>query len=139
MDAQTIILHLKEMFDEQSMTERYEISKELFRCKMAEGASVNAHGLKLLGYIEYLGHLGFVMDHELRIDLLLQSLLDSYSQFVMNFHMNKYDTELINMLKTVEGTIKKQNGVVLMVEPSKAAKSKSKKKGKRRPRSPRKP
>ena len=31
MDAPTILLHLKELFEEQSRTERYEISKALFR------------------------------------------------------------------------------------------------------------
>ncbi len=37
MDAPTILLHLKELFEEQSRTERYEISKALFRCRMVEG------------------------------------------------------------------------------------------------------
>ena len=36
MDARTILHHLKERFDEQSRNERYEISKTLFRSKMAE-------------------------------------------------------------------------------------------------------
>ena len=45
MDAGTIIKHLKELFDEEKRTERYEISKSLFRCKMVEGSSVYDHGL----------------------------------------------------------------------------------------------
>ena len=39
MDAPTILLHLKELFEEQSKTKRYEISKALFRCRMVEGTS----------------------------------------------------------------------------------------------------
>eukprot|EP00257_Ricinus_communis_P016574 XP_015574782.1 uncharacterized protein LOC107261262 [Ricinus communis] len=39
MDAQTIILHLKGMFDEQLRIKRYETSKELFQCKMVEALS----------------------------------------------------------------------------------------------------
>src|SRR5262249_21720945 len=67
MDAPTILFHLKELFDEQSRNERYEISRALFRCKMAEGSSVAQHGLKMNGYIERLEALGFVMEHELSV------------------------------------------------------------------------
>jgi hypothetical protein len=34
MDAHIIIMHLKELFDEASRTERYGTSKEFFHCKM---------------------------------------------------------------------------------------------------------
>ena len=37
MDAPTILRHLQELFEEQSRTERYEIYKALFRCRMVEG------------------------------------------------------------------------------------------------------
>ena len=48
MDAPTILLHLKE-FEVQSRTERYEISKVLFRYRMIEGTSAMQHGLKMYG------------------------------------------------------------------------------------------
>ena len=40
------------------------------------------------------------MDHDLSVDLVLQSLPQSYSQFVLNFNMNKLEAslpELANM------------------------------------------
>ncbi|GAV64069.1 zf-CCHC domain-containing protein, partial [Cephalotus follicularis] len=49
--------------------------------------------------------LGFVMDHDLHVDLILTSLPKSFSQFLVNFHMNKIEvtlSELIAMLRTVE-------------------------------------
>jgi hypothetical protein len=46
MDAHTMIMHLKELFDEANMTERYETSKELLYYKMIEGSSINTHVLK---------------------------------------------------------------------------------------------
>ena len=58
MDAHTIIMHLKELFDEASRIERFENSKELFRCKMTKGSSVNTNVLKIIGYIVKLGQLG---------------------------------------------------------------------------------
>ncbi|KAJ8763519.1 hypothetical protein K2173_002402 [Erythroxylum novogranatense] len=67
------------------------------------------------------------MDHELSIDLVLQSLSSSFSQFVMNCDMNQKDMilpKLLNMLKTAEGCLKKEPSSVLVV-----SSSKSKKKG----------
>ena len=105
MDAHTILMHLQELYDVAGRTARYEISKELFGCRMSEGSSVNDHVLKMINLIERLGQLGFAMDGELSQDLVLQSLPSSFSQFVVNFHMNKLDVslpELHNMLKTAE-------------------------------------
>ena len=45
---------------------------------MAEGTLMNVHMLKMIVFIEKLGQLGFVMDHELSVNLTLQSLLKSY-------------------------------------------------------------
>jgi hypothetical protein len=45
----------------------------LFRCKMIKGSLVNTHVLKMTHYFKKLGQLGFVIDHELSIDLILQS------------------------------------------------------------------
>ena len=56
-------------------------------------------------YIKRMGQLGFVMDHELRIDLIMSGLSNSCAQFVLNYRMNNIETsvpELINMLKVVE-------------------------------------
>ena len=72
---------------------------------MAEGASVSAHVLKMKGYIEHLDWLGFPLSQELATDLILNSLPDSYGQFVMNYNMNEMDksmSELQMMLKTAE-------------------------------------
>ena len=54
MDAPTILLHFKELFEKQSRTERYEISKALFRYRMVEGTLAMQHALKMNGYIERL-------------------------------------------------------------------------------------
>ncbi|GAV84989.1 zf-CCHC domain-containing protein, partial [Cephalotus follicularis] len=64
---------------------------------MQEGDLVHEHGLKMIDMIEQLAQLGFVMDHDL-----------SYSDFLVNFHMNKIEvtlSELVAMLKTAEADI----------------------------------
>ena len=72
---------------------------------MAEGSPVGAHVLKMIGYVENLERSGFPLSQELATDLVLQSLPQSYSQFVMNYNMNEIDKplpELLSMLRTVE-------------------------------------
>ena len=77
--------------------------------------------------------LGFGMDNELSIDFILAGLLNSFAQFVLNYRMNDKETfipELINLLKTVEPTLKKEGKAVLLMDSSGSKKS-SKNKNKR--------
>ena len=46
MEAYDMIFNLKEMFQQQARQERYETTKALHSCKMAEGTSVSTHVLK---------------------------------------------------------------------------------------------
>ena len=98
MDTQSILLNLKELYGEQSRTARYEISKQLFHARMTEGSSVQDHVLKVIDLITRLGQLGFVMDGELSQNLILQSLSKSFIQFVVNYHMNKLNPSLSELL-----------------------------------------
>ena len=90
----------------------------------------------MIEWTERLAVLGFKMDKGLSIDLILQSLLDSLSQFIINFHMNKIDVslaELLNMLKIAEGTLQKEKPNVLMIGKTKKRKAgQALKKGKKK-------
>ena len=72
------------------------------------------------------------MDGELSQDLILQSLPDSFSQFVINYYMNKLKIslpELLNMLKTVESHFKGEKAPIFLVDKiNKKVKKGSKKK-----------
>jgi gag-polypeptide of LTR copia-type len=94
MIAFDMIEHLKELYQGQARQERYDTSKALFQCKMAEGTPVGTHVLKMIGYIESLEKLGFKLRKELATDVILQSLPESYSQFIINFNMNEIDKTL---------------------------------------------
>ena len=68
-------------------------------------------------------------------DLVLQLILSSFSQFVVNFHMNKLDVslpELHNMLKTAESNFPPKKSSVLLIgegsNPKKRKRNPSKKK-----------
>ena len=101
--ANEILLHLQELFGEHSRTSRYEISKWLFRAKMKEGEDVEVHVNSMIKAIEELESLDFTMDSHLQLDMILQSLPESFRQTIANFHMNKIEctfAELLNILVT---------------------------------------
>jgi hypothetical protein len=134
VDAYTMIQGLCGMFE----TKRYNISKTLFRCKLAEGSPVSPHVIKMMGYIETLDKLGCELKDDLTTYVILQSLPASYKPFTINFHMNgmeKSMTELHGILKTADDSIKKNPNHVMMVQKEKKkrkcwtpSKGKSKKK-----------
>ena len=69
------------------------------------------HAPKMYEYIERLNQLGYWMDFELSIDLILASLLDSFAQFVLDYRMNYILStipKLINMLKIAKGKLAKK-------------------------------
>ncbi|KAL4326123.1 hypothetical protein GQ457_11G024930 [Hibiscus cannabinus] len=100
---------------------------------MSEGSPVGAHVFKMMGNIQTLEKMGFALNDELAIDVVLQSLPYSFNQFILNFNMNKIEKtlpQLLGMLRTGEGIMKKGGSKsVLMVREAKgkgkkAAKSK---------------
>ncbi|KAK8559961.1 hypothetical protein V6N12_012772 [Hibiscus sabdariffa] len=110
MVAYEMIQNLKEIYEGQARQERYETSKALFQCKMSEGSPVGAHVIKMMGYIQTLEKLGFALNNELAVDVVLQSLPDSFNQFVLNFNMNEINKtlpQLLGMLRTAESNMKK--------------------------------
>ncbi|KAL4366207.1 hypothetical protein GQ457_05G020930 [Hibiscus cannabinus] len=90
---------------------------------MSEGSPVGAHVIKMMGYIQTLEKLGFALNDELAIDVVQQLLPDSFSQFILNFNMNEIEKtlpQLLGMLRTAEGNMKKGGSKsVLMVREAK--------------------
>lgn len=129
--AYGMLMHLRSLYLKKARNERYDLSQELFRSKMAEGSAVSSHVLKMISLIESLEQLGFVLPHQLNVDLILQSLPNSFSNFVVNFNMNDVDVatlpQLLNILILAEESIKHDKGNVLLVEPLSNKKSKLKK------------
>src|ERR1044072_3703464 len=123
MEAFDMIEHLKKLYQGQARHERFGVSKKLYQCKLAEGSQVGPHVLKMIGYIENLERLGFPLGQEFAVDLILQSLPDSYSQFVMNYNMNEIEKtlpELLSMLRIAEQNISKgRDKAILMVHSKK--------------------
>ncbi|XP_073130816.1 uncharacterized protein [Henckelia pumila] len=125
VNAASIHLHLQELYGAQTRAERFTTVKALMTTRMREGTSVHEHGVRMIGYIERLVSLDMVLPHELLVDVLLLSLPDSFDGFVVNFNMNKIEAtleELVNMLTSFEGTMKKEKPVLLVGSSSRAKK-----------------
>ncbi|KAL4340295.1 hypothetical protein GQ457_08G031950 [Hibiscus cannabinus] len=99
MVSYEMIQNLKEIFEGQAHQERYETSKDLFKCKKSEATPVGAHDIKMMGYIQ------------------------TFNQFMLNFNMNEINKtlpQLLGMLRTAEGNMKKGGSKsILMVREAK--------------------
>jgi hypothetical protein len=62
---------MRGIFENKARAERYNISKALFVCKLAEGSSINLHVINMMGYIETLNKLGCDLKDDLATDVIL--------------------------------------------------------------------
>ena len=88
------------------------------------------HALKMHEYIERLNQLGYWMDFELSIGLILDCLPVSFAQFFLNYRTNNIVStisELIDFLKTSESSLGKEKKHVMLVDSS-SSKTKKKRK-----------
>ena len=79
MDAYSFVRHLREHYNEQASIEKFKVSKLLFGSKMEEGTSPVHYALKMYEHIERLDQLGFWMDFELSLNLILARLPGSFA------------------------------------------------------------
>ena len=89
---------------------RQETMRQIYNTKMAEGSSVREHCLTMISNLNTLKVLGVDIDGESQVDMILQSLPESFKEFKLNYNMNKKIyrlSELINELvaaKDILGT-----------------------------------
>ena len=95
---------------------------------------MRAHVNSIIKLMEELESLDFTMDFHLQLDLILQSLPESFGQTIVNFHMNKIEctlAELLNMLVTAQKAIQGNKGKeTALIASSSGTKKKASKKGK---------
>ncbi|KAL0455653.1 UNVERIFIED_CONTAM: hypothetical protein Slati_0904500 [Sesamum latifolium] len=131
-DVPSIMFCMKEVYAVPDQHIRYSATKNFFGTKMAEGSSVQSHGVKMLSLVEKLENLKAGLNNDTYIDVILQSLPQFYDPFIVNYNMNGLDKsihELINMLVQYEATTHKSEPTVLVGE---ASTSNAKGKGARR-------
>ncbi|KAJ9546428.1 hypothetical protein OSB04_018971 [Centaurea solstitialis] len=112
-NAYDMIRQLRDMFQTQARTERYDATKAFNECKMVKGTSVSDHVMKMKRHLDHL--------ERLATDTILNSLSEDYRPFVVNYNMNNMEktiAELHSMLKTAELNMGNKNKTkdVLMVK-----------------------
>ena len=113
-----MINQLKEMFQQQARTERFETVRSLHACKMEGGGNIRNHVLMIKGHLDHLEFLGSKYPTDLAADIILNSLPKSYEPFIMNHKMNGWEkpiSELHQKLKTADKNLPKKTPHVLMI------------------------
>ncbi|KAK4389766.1 hypothetical protein Sango_2313600 [Sesamum angolense] len=88
---------------------------------MAERILCAYHGIKMLSLVKKFDDLKAELDNDKYIDVILQSLRQSYDPFIINYNMNgleKSINELINMMVQIVEMTHKFEPAVLVGEPS---------------------
>ncbi|KAJ9561171.1 hypothetical protein OSB04_006331 [Centaurea solstitialis] len=120
-NAYDMIRQLRDMFQTQARTKRYDATKAFNECKMVRGTSVSDHVMKMKQHLDHLERLGHPVPLQLATDTILNSLSEDYRPFVVNYNMNNMEktiAELHSMLKTAELNMGNKNKTkdVLMVK-----------------------
>ena len=106
--ASYIRLSLKQMFGEQGRSTRKDTMRLILNTKVAQGTPVREPFLKMISYLNTLEVLGTDINGESQVDMILQSLLESFKVFRLNYNMNKkiYTLSvLMNELVAAEGIL----------------------------------
>ena len=98
------------MFAKSSSTARQAAIGALMNTRMT-GGNVRDHCLKMMGHISTAEVMGAKLDQEMKIDLIVESLPNSFGQFKLNYNMNKLKLtpiELMHELESAERSLVKQ-------------------------------
>ena len=99
--ALDIMLSLKEMFGEHGHSAMQETMRKIYNIKMVEGSSIREHCRTMIFNLNTLEVLGVDINGKSQVEMILQSLLESFKEFKLNYNINKkiYSlSELMNEL-----------------------------------------
>ena len=122
------------MFGEQGRSARQETMRQIYNTKMAKGTLVREHCHRMISNLNTLEVLGADIDGESQVDMILQSLPESFKEFRLNYNMNKkiYSlSKLMNELVAAEGILSTSSVDANMAEAF-TSQPKSKGKGKKK-------
>ena len=85
------------MFAEQGRPARQAAMRVLMSTKMAEGTPVHDHILKMMDSLNKANVLSAEIDAESHINMILESLPDSFNNFKIKYNMNKINLTLAEL------------------------------------------
>ncbi|XP_031253397.1 uncharacterized protein LOC116111341 [Pistacia vera] len=100
--ANEIMIHLQELYGENSVVKQYELCLILFTMRLKEGVAPDDHVMKMSNIIGQLRTLEIVMPHSLEVNLILQSLPPSFKPFITNYNLNRIECTLAELLNEIQ-------------------------------------
>ncbi|XP_024038280.1 uncharacterized protein LOC112097327 [Citrus clementina] len=103
--ATEIMDSLQQMFGHSTRSARQAALKGIMNNKMGKGTRVRDHVLKMMDYLNKAEIQGAQIDDNSKIDMVLESLPETFKKFKVNYNMNKRNitlTELMNELHSAE-------------------------------------
>ncbi|KAH9697148.1 hypothetical protein KPL71_023495 [Citrus sinensis] len=135
--ATEIMDSLQQMFGQSTRSARQAALKGIMNSKMGKGTRVRDHVLKMMDYLNEAEIQGAQIDDNSKIDMVLESLPETFKEFKVNYNMNKRNmtlTELMNELHSAEKIYRaeKSLGSINITEKSSSSGPKPKGKGKKK-------
>ena len=94
-----ILLSLQEMFSDQGKLVRQVVLRTIMSTKMTEGTPVTNHKIHMIALFNEMEILGAEINGETQVNMILETLLDSFNQFKLNYNMNKLMMSLLGLIK----------------------------------------
>ncbi|KAL5540844.1 hypothetical protein UlMin_043814 [Ulmus minor] len=114
--ASDMIASLHDMFGQSSRLGRQNTMRTLMNTKTTHGTKVQDHVLKMLEHLNEVEIAGAKIDGETQVDAILELLPDSFTQFKLNYDMNKMmmsTIELMNELRNAKQILKREGSIHL--------------------------
>ena len=71
---------------------------------MRTGTSVRVHMLEVIALLNDIEIMGALIDEETQVDMVLETLSDSFDTFKLNYSMNKLSYKLAELMKELQAT-----------------------------------
>ncbi|KAK1591798.1 hypothetical protein Q3G72_013860 [Acer saccharum] len=104
--AADIMMSLEEMFAMKSRTTKREAVTAFMNLRMKPGQAVKDHMMKVIAHLNIAELHGAEIDGETKIDMVVNSLSDSFDQFKLDYTLNKKEYTLQGLMQDVQSAEK---------------------------------
>ena len=87
------------MFNDKGKPSRQATLRTIMSTKMIEGTPIRDHMIHMITLFNKIKILGVKIDGETKVDMILETLLNSFKQFKLNYNMNKLMMSFPKLIK----------------------------------------
>ena len=101
-NASDMIYSITEMFGAQGRQARQAAVRQFMNYRMRPGTPVREHMMTIMGHLNEMEIMGAEIDGDTKVDMILETLTDSFDNFKLNYSMNKLDYSLPELIKELQ-------------------------------------